>query len=189
MVLLFSKAFLITWFKNTFKAIIIFIFTNISKCIMLMVKYKFSKSLHSVGSRLVKKIQIWRMSMKIKLKKSLALLLLIVLSLFNSSIVFAHTHDYNIFKQQIVTYSDEGSNHTRTVASYYGCSCGDEKQIISSVTYQSHTYSSGYTYTGYNYHSGTRHYFEMAKYCIQCNHKDAYFDSKICSGPPCTIPY
>lgn len=126
--------------------------------------------------------------MKNKLKKSIALLLLIALSLPNSSIASAHTHAYTIYVGQNVSYQDQGSNHLRIVDSFYKCSCGDLK-LYSSSTEQSHTYTSGYTYTGYNYHSGTRHYFEMAKYCIQCNHKDSYFDSRICSGPPCTIPY
>lgn len=124
--------------------------------------------------------------MKKKLKKSLVLLLImLILSTYNTA--SAHTHDYA--KTYGVTYFDKGNDYHEKMTFENGiCPCGDSYTKGLTYTSQAHSYPS-YSYSGYNYHSGTKHVFEFARSCTYCSHRDSYTTSRSCSGPPCTIPY
>ncbi len=46
-----------------------------------------------------------------------------------------------------------------------------------------------YTYTGNNYHSGGRHYYEYRATCSVCGiSTTSTWRSQACSGPPCIVP-
>ena len=126
--------------------------------------------------------------MKEKLKRSLALMFVVLLSLSNFNIVSAHSHTYTLLERETDYEPMNDANHLVTVCTIYKCSCGDIKRIYNDPSSDSHTYS-GYSYTGYNYHSGTKHSFEYARYCSYCSHKQSYMDTINCGGPPCVVPY
>ncbi len=128
--------------------------------------------------------------MKVKSKKtiviSIVILLMISLSIFNY--VSAHTHTY-VKHSFAIKYDDTGADkHYKYEISDYRCECGASYSAITSSAYLAHTFTS-YSYSGANYHSGTKHYFEYARSCIYCGHRDSYYNNVSCSGPPCTIPY
>ena len=53
--------------------------------------------------------------------------------------------------------------------------------------YRYHHYTN--QYTGNNYHSGSRHYFQYADTCTICGHRKNYtWISQYCGGPPCVTP-
>ncbi len=127
--------------------------------------------------------------MKKKFKKRILALFLLAIVLSNSlsTLISAHTHTY-VFTNRYTLYDSlNSSTHRVTIEVWYKCSCGDLDYDTSTYT-ASHVFPA-YQYSGYNYHSGSKHYFEMARYCNYCNYKDAYFSERSCSGPPCTIPY
>ncbi|MBQ7341373.1 MAG: hypothetical protein IJW41_04325 [Oscillospiraceae bacterium] len=55
------------------------------------------------------------------------------------------------------------------------------------ILYKSEHGSTTYKYTGQNYHSGTRHYYQYGDLCADCG-KYTYTEwiSSACSGPPCS---
>lgn len=58
---------------------------------------------------------------------------------------------------------------------------------ISYLLFRYHDYAN--KYTGREYHSGSRHYFQYANICEVCNKQiNATWKSKPCSGPPCSLP-
>lgn len=125
--------------------------------------------------------------MKVKMKKSLALILIVILTLSNSYITSAHTHVYT-FSFRDTTYEASGStSHRIKVITIYKCTCGDMQYTETDST-ASHVFPA-HSYSGYNYHSGTKHIFEFASYCNYCSYRDSYTTTRSCSGPPCTIPY
>ncbi|MDF2845682.1 MAG: hypothetical protein K0R00_4108 [Herbinix sp.] len=125
--------------------------------------------------------------MKPKFKKRFVLLLILLL-LFTYNIVSAHTHVHTK-KSSGVSYIDKGTNyHDLNTYDNYSCPCGDSYTVLTSYITLSHEYPS-YSYSGYNYHSGTKHVFEFARYCTYCSHRDSYTTTRSCSGPPCIIPY
>ena len=51
-------------------------------------------------------------------------------------------------------------------------------------------YPSSYVYTGNNYHSGNRHYFQYSKYCHQCKTTILKWESAACPGNGnCIAPF
>lgn len=59
---------------------------------------------------------------------------------------------------------------------------------ISYVLFRYHDYTN--RYTGSEYHSGSRHYFQYADICEVCNKQiNTTWTSVACSGPPCHIPW
>lgn len=122
--------------------------------------------------------------------KKIVVLLLIILSLSAPKIVSAHICYYNIKDGVSFAYVDNGDHneHEKITYDIYKCSCGDSIRTVSHSTNLSHVFTS-YSYTGYNYHSGTKHTFEYARYCSYCSHRDSYTSTVSSSGPPCVIPY
>jgi len=43
-------------------------------------------------------------------------------------------------------------------------------------------YPANYVYTGTNYHSGNRHYFQYSRYCKQCDYTIIKWESASCPG-------
>lgn len=63
----------------------------------------------------------------------------------------------------------------------------DDHQLYTRY-YRYHYYTR--KYTGENYHSGSKHYYQFADVCNLCgSKKNASYVQRACSGPPCVIPY
>lgn len=127
--------------------------------------------------------------MKTKLKKSLALLLLIALPLSYSSIAYAHTHRFTIYVLQETSFVDFGAFHSKYLNTLYECSCGQSMWFNTNIENNiSHSFSA-YARSGSHYHKGTKHYLEYARTCSYCNRRESYYEAVNCGGPPCTLPY
>ena len=92
----------------------------------------------------------------------------------------------------ILTYDYLPSNSRDWTNEHYNGSIAQAGSIVydSSIYYilfkSSHSYS--HIYTGYNYHSGSKHYYEYADICTGCGDQKANTSTWYiinCSGPPC----
>ena len=55
------------------------------------------------------------------------------------------------------------------------------------ILYKSSHGSTTYKYTGQQYHSGTRHYYQYGYLCADCGkYASTTWTSVACSGPPCS---
>lgn len=98
-------------------------------------------------------------------------------------------HNY-VFDSYHVDYTDFGDYHRKEVFPIEECTiCGHSnfKYEETKTTNESHNMGA-YTYTGNNYHSGSKHYLEYSARCIQCGHYETKLESYSCPGNPCILP-
>jgi hypothetical protein len=102
---------------------------------------------------------------------------------------------FNVPKHSGVVYSVSSSG-TPTIQSKWGMG-GVYRHSVNNVPsdykptgqvvvkyFRYHDYTN--KYTGHNYHSGTRHYYQYADFCDVCNKQtNTTWTSVVCDGPPC----
>lgn len=97
-----------------------------------------------------------------------------------------HTHTY-VFDKYSYSYMElDSATHVKVTMAVYRCTgCGNLDGIIVSSATVAHVFTT--SLTGNNNHNGTRHFDEYKKICEPCGYTNVYWQSRPCSGPPCTI--
>lgn len=98
-----------------------------------------------------------------------------------------HTHSYDEYVTTFVEYIGSANYHVKFVTVRYKCDCGAFYDINEEEKSEEHVKGT-FSYTGNNYHSGSRHYFEYEGSCILCDQPLSEWRFYSCPGNPCILP-
>mgnify|MGYP000163848013 CR=1 FL=1 len=128
-----------------------------------------------------------------KLLSILSIVILVTSLVAHAPNVYADgcTHSGSVTLLATETICSMYSTYEHTLQTTKAFCCNTCNAIFYRVTETKEYHSmSGYSYTGNNYHSGTKHYFQYERHCTTsgCGHTETKWRSANCSGGNHILP-